>query len=198
MKNSFWIRLRSSVILTAVMFVLLHFGGVPLALMLAAISLVGLFEYDRAMGLWGTLPAWVVFGGAVLVLAAVFLLPEAVLPALILSLLVLLGVCVFAFPRFEISVVAEAFFGLLYVPLMLSFLWRIRGLEEGQVLVWIVLLVSWGSDVMAYCTGILLGKHKLTPELSPKKTVEGAVGAVVLLYPLGLKKIHDVMIRGIR
>ncbi len=184
--KSFLIRLASSVTLTAIMFVLLHFGGVPLALMLAVICLTGLFEYDRALGLWGTLPAWVVFGGAVLVLAAVFLLPEAVLPALILSLLVLLGVYVFSFPRHDIGRIAESFFGLVYVPLMLSYLWRIREMEEGQVLVWIVLLVSWGSDVMAYCTGILLGRHKLTSELSPKKTVEGAVGAVVGTALLGV------------
>lgn len=47
------------------------------------------------------------------------------------------------------------------------------------IMTWIVVLASFGSDVMAYFTGYLLGKHKLCPNLSPKKTIEGAVGGVV-------------------
>ncbi|MEG0019946.1 MAG: phosphatidate cytidylyltransferase, partial [Oscillospiraceae bacterium] len=39
--------------------------------------------------------------------------------------------------------------------------------------------IAWGGDVMAYFTGFLIGKHKLAPNLSPKKTIEGAVGGVL-------------------
>ncbi|MEG2928419.1 MAG: phosphatidate cytidylyltransferase [Oscillospiraceae bacterium] len=39
--------------------------------------------------------------------------------------------------------------------------------------------IAWGGDVMAYFTGVFMGKHKLAPNLSPKKTIEGAVGGVV-------------------
>ena len=46
-------------------------------------------------------------------------------------------------------------------------------------MVWIVVLASFGSDIMAYFTGYLIGKHKLAPVLSPKKTIEGAVGGLV-------------------
>ena len=42
----------------------------------------------------------------------------------------------------------------------------------------IVLIAAWGSDVFAYFTGMLLGKHKLIPSVSPKKTVEGAIGGI--------------------
>lgn len=42
-----------------------------------------------------------------------------------------------------------------------------------------ILISSWISDTCAYCVGMLLGKHKLAPVLSPKKSVEGAVGGVV-------------------
>ena len=47
------------------------------------------------------------------------------------------------------------------------------------ILIWLVCLSAFGSDVMAYFTGYLIGKHKLCPNLSPKKTIEGAVGGVV-------------------
>lgn len=46
-------------------------------------------------------------------------------------------------------------------------------------LIWLVFLTAFGTDIMAYFTGMAIGKHKLCPNLSPKKSVEGAVGGVV-------------------
>ncbi len=45
--------------------------------------------------------------------------------------------------------------------------------------VWIVVLAAFGSDIFAYFTGYFLGKHKMAPNLSPKKTVEGAIGGLL-------------------
>lgn len=44
---------------------------------------------------------------------------------------------------------------------------------------WLVVIAAFASDIMAYFTGYFLGKHKMAPNLSPKKTIEGAVGGVV-------------------
>jgi phosphatidate cytidylyltransferase len=44
---------------------------------------------------------------------------------------------------------------------------------------WLILLAAFGSDMFAYFTGVLFGKHKLCPNLSPKKTVEGFIGGIV-------------------
>ena len=49
----------------------------------------------------------------------------------------------------------------------------------GRYLVWLIFLCSWGCDTCAYCVGRLFGKHKMAPVLSPKKSIEGAVGGVV-------------------
>lgn len=46
-------------------------------------------------------------------------------------------------------------------------------------LIWLVFLAAFGTDIMAYFTGMALGKHKLCPNLSPKKSIEGAVGGVL-------------------
>ena len=51
-------------------------------------------------------------------------------------------------------------------------------LEGGQYIVWLIFLCSWGCDTCAYCVGVLFGKHKMSPLLSPKKSVEGAIGGV--------------------
>jgi phosphatidate cytidylyltransferase len=46
-------------------------------------------------------------------------------------------------------------------------------------LVWLIVITAFGTDVMAYFTGYLLGKHKLCPKISPKKTIEGSIGGVL-------------------
>ena len=60
---------------------------------------------------------------------------------------------------------------------------RIMPMESyGYDAVFLVLLcagISWGGDIMAYFSGYLFGKHKMAPKLSPKKTIEGAVGGVL-------------------
>lgn len=48
-----------------------------------------------------------------------------------------------------------------------------------DLLIWLVFLSAFGTDIMAYFTGMAIGKHKLCPNLSPKKSIEGAVGGVV-------------------
>ena len=48
-----------------------------------------------------------------------------------------------------------------------------------RILIWIVVIAAFGSDICAYFTGYFLGKHKMAPNLSPKKTIEGAVGGLL-------------------
>lgn len=69
---------------------------------------------------------------------------------------------------------AAVFAGLVF-PLMLSCLLLLRLRENGTAWVFVPLCISFGSDTLALFAGMLFGRHKLTP-VSPKKTVEGAVG----------------------
>ena len=87
---------------------------------------------------------------------------------------------------------------LFYVTVMLSCIYRIRMLSDGAYMVVLVFLSAWGNDTLAYCTGRLIGKHKMSPILSPKKTVEGAIGGVIgagllgCLYGLFAKQFLSV------
>ena len=78
-----------------------------------------------------------------------------------------------------------AMFGFVYVAVMLSYIWKTRMLPSGVFDVWLIFLCSWGCDTCAYCVGVLIGKHKMAPVLSPKKSIEGAVGGVVGAMLLG-------------
>ena len=59
-------------------------------------------------------------------------------------------------------------------------------------------MIAWATDTFAFATGKLFGKHKLIPEISPKKTVEGAIGGIVfatlafLLYGFGVELFTDL------
>ncbi|OON94385.1 MAG: hypothetical protein ATN31_03655 [Candidatus Epulonipiscioides saccharophilum] len=93
-------------------------------------------------------------------------------------LLPLIG-SVLTYPKYTITDIATTIFGVLYVGLLFGLLVGIRNLDNG--LFWVILLFvcTWGSDTSAYFVGKLFGKVKLAPELSPKKTVEGAIGGVI-------------------
>jgi len=67
--------------------------------------------------------------------------------------------------------------GLVYIPLFAYHLVLIDVFFS--IFTWTVLIAAFGSDVFAYFTGYLIGKHKVAPNLSPKKTVEGCIGGIV-------------------
>lgn len=75
--------------------------------------------------------------------------------------------------------VAISLFGAFIIPYMMSALSRIFFMPDGKFLVLIPFLVAWGSDTCALFSGMLFGKHKLAPVISPKKTIEGAAGGVI-------------------
>ena len=80
--------------------------------------------------------------------------------------------------------------GICYIPLMIIYMSIIRNMDlghnlDGRILIWFVLIASWGSDVFAYFIGRHFGKHKLT-KISPNKTVEGAVAGVIGASLIGI------------
>lgn len=81
----------------------------------------------------------------------------------------------------RIAQIAWGFFGAIALPYLFLSLLRIFQMQEhhGDFLVLLPLLSAWGADTCALFSGILFGRHKLAPVVSPNKTVEGAVGGVI-------------------
>jgi len=76
-------------------------------------------------------------------------------------------------------VLLAGFMMALWVGVPLAYVGLLAGLPHGRLLVVLLLVGSWASDSGAYFTGLLVGRRLLAPEVSPKKTVEGAVGGLV-------------------
>jgi len=64
----------------------------------------------------------------------------------------------------------------LYVVFLLSYLVLLRGLHYGHLWILFLFFITWGGDTAAYFSGVHLGKKRLYPEISPKKSVEGWIG----------------------
>lgn len=81
--------------------------------------------------------------------------------------------------RSDINDLSNCLFGGFFLPCVLSLIVPFLDMKNGKLLLIIPFVSSWMADCFAYITGSLLGKHKLLPLISPKKTVEGALGGLV-------------------
>lgn len=106
--------------------------------------------------------------------------------AITLTIVGIMSVYVFSFPKYHANQVMAVIFSFLYGPIMLSYIYLTRNLEDGIYLVWLIFISSWICDTCAYLVGSAIGKHKMAPKLSPKKSVEGAVGGVAGSFLVGV------------
>lgn len=182
-------RLISGIFLVIAALLTIISGGYVLFVTLLCVSLLGIQELYKAMEVHKDgigLLEMAGYLGAVLYYASLLLDFERYgMMAVLLGLVLLMFVYVFTYPKYEADQVMSAFFGIVYVAVMLSFIFLTRNLEGGKFIVWLIFLCSWGCDTCAYCVGMLIGKHKMAPVLSPKKSIEGAVGGVVGAAALG-------------
>ncbi len=179
-------RLLSGILLVIIALITIISGGDILFATILAISLIGMTEIYKILDINKKLLGGVGYAAAVVYFALLrFGLADDVTMLFIAFLIAIMAVYVFAYPKYRSEHIMLAFFGLFYVAVMLSYVYQIRMLEQGAFLVWLVFLCSWGCDTCAYCAGVTLGKHKMAPVLSPKKSIEGAIGGVLGAALLG-------------
>jgi phosphatidate cytidylyltransferase len=80
---------------------------------------------------------------------------------------------------------AASTFAFVYITLPLALLVQLRQQWAGAFLILYLLLVVWSGDIFAYFVGKSLGKHLMSPRISPKKTWEGAIASVVASVAIG-------------
>ncbi len=176
----FWTRLASGIVLLILAIGTLWVGGWLTCWVMCALSLIGVFEILRVYQLHKTVMGMLAYVATVGFYTALFFEKEHLLmPIMVIYLLVVLAAYVIGFSKYKDKDAMVAFMSFYYVSVCLSYVFRIRDMENGGYLVILVFLCSWGNDTLAYLTGRALGKHKMSPVLSPKKSIEGLIGGIV-------------------
>lgn len=173
-------RVISGAVLVVILAITLYFGGIVTCGLMALVSLVGNMELLRVYGVNKKTPGIVCYLATVLYYIAICLdRMDIIVPMMVVYLLVMLAVYVLTFPTYSDKQIMAAFMDFFYVSVMLSFVYLIRNMEHGLVLVLLIFVSSWINDTCAYFVGRALGKHKMAPVLSPKKSIEGLIGGIV-------------------
>jgi phosphatidate cytidylyltransferase len=168
-------------------------GALLFTLVIAAVSLLGLWEYFRilfadhrgatvvAMRLAGTVC------GPAIVFSSYLAASHLLLLVLALGFIFAGGLAVVRFKddaRVPVTL-AQAMLGIVYVPVLLSSLVVIRTSADGVTWIFLVLAMVFAGDVAAFFIGSRWGRYKLCPAVSPGKTVEGAVGGLAASVAVG-------------
>ena len=183
-------RLISGILLVIAALLTIISGNYVLFVTLLCVSLLGMQELYKAMGVHKEQTEFLELAGylgAILYYVSLLLGFERYgTMAILIALILIMFVYVFSYPKYNADQVMATFFGVVYVAVMLSFILLTRNLPDGKFIVWLIFLCSWGCDTCAYCVGMLIGRHKLAPVLSPKKSIEGAIGGVAGAALLGI------------
>ena len=160
------------------------------------LALVAVFEMLKCIGLHRNIPVSAIsylYTGAAVILSRV--LSRAFETYFSFSSLVfmvlLMSIALFSHGKVQLDLVAETFMMIFYIAITFSCILLARDAENGGYIFMIIFISAWISDTGAYFAGRKFGRHKLIPDVSPKKTVEGAVGGIVvcvaamMLYALG-------------
>jgi phosphatidate cytidylyltransferase len=155
------------------------YGGWYFFSLLLILSHFAVSEVFRLTGMTDRLFKNIGFAGNVGLMLVMFRfgLPEY-FTALVIYFLLINSFWVIKFPR-PLYTISSVMWSSLYIPTLLGFFLLLRGLENGFQMVLMVLLTVWTADIAAYFCGTAWGKRKLAPQVSPKKSQEGAIGAVL-------------------
>ena len=173
-------RVLSALVGIPFIIVVVWYGQIPLMLLTGFIMLCACYELkDILFEKSQPAPFWLMVLGSLLLLANAYIYHGAFLGLTVIMVLLLnLLSIIIIYPDFSPSDGASSLYGTLYVGLIV-YLYLLRVLPDGTAWLIFALTNTWAGDTGAYFIGRTWGKHKLAPKLSPKKTIEGAVGGVI-------------------
>ena len=178
--SSLKMRVLTSVICAPILIIILLCPSILVTITVIVASMIGLYEYYKAVGLlahrglcaMGIVAAVIIPIGLMLSIQETLILVYVYVVALFLIMLIYNK-------RVKAADIAMLLLGIIYIPYFLSYIIHIRSMEFGRFFIWLVFIGAFSTDTCAYFAGRMFGRNKLCPDISPKKTVEGAIGGVV-------------------
>ena len=182
-------RILSALLLIPLFLLLVQFGSLIHFTLLVGLA-VGLaaWEFSRLcpLGADPWLSGLTVLGALIWYAATLYTGNLAGILALLSAVALLRAILVRGEFRVNVQQAAWMILGVAYVGGLLSFPSLLRGLNDGRQYVYFLAFTTWAGDTGAYYVGSRLGRRPLCPGISPKKTVEGAVGGIIATVILAL------------
>jgi phosphatidate cytidylyltransferase len=178
-------RIVTAVIAAAIFLPIVIYGGIPFIILTYLLASIGLYELLKMR----KLSLFSVPGVISLILLWIFLLPDQFKNVLenadytkielaLFAVLLFMTYTVATKNRFTFDDVAFAILATLYIGIGFYYFIETREAETGLTYIFYALFMIWATDSGAYFIGRAIGKNKLWPEISPKKTVEGFFGGI--------------------
>lgn len=164
---------------------LVFLGGLPYTILITVLALVGFYELlkmnkTKFYSLEGIIGFITVF---LIILSQNpikdFFTYIDTLSIILIAMILYLILIVAKKNKITFDHVSYYFLGSVYIGFGFSYMLHARFLESGFIITLFVLFTTWATDSGAYFIGKLFGKHKLWPEISPKKTIEGSLGGII-------------------
>lgn len=175
-------RIISSIVGLVLFMTAMLIHDVAATVLIAAISVIAMIELLSALKTSGHNPVSTIGILSCAVILYGIISPDYRDPLLYMLAAVSTGlslVMIFRHEKYSVADAALTLFAIAYIVFMFSFIARTRLMINGAHTVWIIFAGSWGADTAAYFTGRQYGRKKLLPEISPNKTVEGALGGLI-------------------
>ncbi len=173
---------------------IISFGGTLLfTFFIIWVSSVALWEYFRIVAspddgsAYRIIPPVAYITSVFILWAAYKQSPETIVAVLAFNLILCAFIAVFSFetdPNTP-AIITRQVLGSVYIPVFLAHLILLRNVSSGSSWIYFLLAVIFAGDTGAYYVGSYFGRHKLCPAVSPKKTVEGALGGLAANLLIG-------------
>lgn len=150
-------------------------GGTPLSYFIFLLSILGLRELYNAIGEMDIKPIKTIgYLSCVGFLLNSLEYRWMTLRSLFFYLIIFLLIALIFKKDVNIIDISTTLLGVIYIPFLIQHIIYL----DGYIYIWLVFITAWGTDTFAYIFGSLFGKHKLSPKISPNKTIEGSLGGI--------------------
>lgn len=168
-------RVSSGIIGLLLLIFVVNRGGFLLSLSLLILSLIGIGEFFKAVRNLKIYPYdYIGYLGCIIIFIA-DLVPSIERDLVITLTLIIMLLTLLLGREKSTGDIGITLFGIIYIPFMLFHVSYL----EGTKYIWLIFLIAFGTDTFAYFAGNLFGKHKLSPKISPNKTIEGSIGGII-------------------
>lgn len=197
MDNEMKTRIITGVVALAVFLPFVIFSHTPafivftvLATVIAVYEMAGCMKQCRKWAQFGLSELYGILCALATRLSSNFLTTFVALTAVYAFLIA--GIALFSKEKYPLDKAVMLICGVVYVVFGFCSVVLVRDLPDGILIFWLIFMAAWLSDTGAYFVGVKFGKHKLIPDVSPKKTVEGLLGGIATCVVIFL--IYGVII----